>query len=205
MSFALSGASGTGKTTLAKAISEIMGIPYHDASVTRIMNDMGIDPVSQFESIEARIDAQERLLAHYIVELSQVPRPFITDRTPLDMAAYAMGEVTMLNTTQAQGARIAAYVQICKEKTKDLFDAVAILRPLPFYESKSTRPPPNAAYQQQTQTLIEGFISQTAEKNPLAYAVVYATDLERRTQVTVEFLTERIAFWQEFKSQVTVN
>lgn len=205
MSFALAGSSGTGKTTLAKAIADVMGIPYHDASVTRIMNEIGVNPVATLDSIDTRIAAQEQLLVRYIEELRTLPRPFITDRTPLDMAAYVLGEVTMLNTTREQGERIAKYVSVCQERTRELFDAVTVLRPLPFYESKSTRPPPNPAYQHQIQTLIEGILGQTAEKNPLAFAVVYATDFERRLEVTAEFLTERIAYWHNFKNQVTVN
>lgn len=205
MSYAFTGASGTGKTTLAQAVAEVLDMPYHNASVTRLMRSVGFEPVAPCADLNARITAQEQLLDLFLAELRPLSRPFVTDRTPIDMAAYLLGEITMLNATPEQGARVCRYMAKCLKATRELFDAVLVLRPLPFYDATATRPPPNLAYQIQIQMLIEGALTQIAEQNSLAYAIVYTDDFERRLRSTCEFITLRIGFWEELRDEAGVH
>ncbi len=203
MSFGLAGSAGSGKTTLAKEIAEAMHIHYHDASVTRIMKAAGINPVAPGVDLDTRIEAQEFLLRHYEAELRQLPSPFITDRTPLDMAAYMLGELTMTNATPAQGQRAAHYVEDCLNVTREFFDAILAVRPLPFYEIKGTRPPLSRGYQWQTQLLVEGAMQRLNEKRGsfVYHGVLKTPDRKLRLEASVSFFADRIQQWQNVRAQ----
>lgn len=119
------------------------------------MREGGFDPVAPM-SIAERIAAQEWLLFRYMELAKGVPQPFITDRTPLDFAAYTLAEVTMLNTSLELGQRIDTYVQNAITSAASMFDTLMVTRPLPFYDAQPDKPPPNPAYQAHVQILIEG-------------------------------------------------
>lgn len=203
MSFGLAGSSGSGKTTLAKDVSVMMEIPYHDASVTALMKRIGFDPVAAGHSLDARLAAQNHLLDAFCAELRQLPRPFVTDRTPVDMAAYMLGEVTMTNASAAQGEAITAYVNRCLRATEELFDSFAVVGPLPFYAAASTRPPPNPAYQKKIDLLIRALVHD--DDRNFVWAQLLTADREMRAQLTTEFFQGRIAKWLAIKEHCTVN
>lgn len=90
------GAAGTGKTTLAKAVSERMGIPFVASSASDIWPDFGFkdhadallkchnDPVLGWEYQTAILNRRENLLNQH--------DEFITDRTPFDAFTYFLIE-----------------------------------------------------------------------------------------------------------------
>jgi len=189
MAFGYAGAHRTGKTTLAKRVAEDLGMHFHDASVSKIMREAGIDAVGDVP-MEQRIEAQEFLLRRFLQDLNKAPRPLISDRTPLDMIGYCLGEVTMHNTTPELGKRIDAYVKSCLEATKNYFDTIVILGPLPHYDVAPDKPPPNAAYQRLVQFLVEGAACQV---NPAIYCEwLYNSDFEERRDISNQIFCERI-------------
>lgn len=205
MSFGIGGASGTGKTTLAKDVSVLLDIPYHDASVTRIMQRIGFDPVAAGHDLDSRITAQEHLLDAFCADLRSLPRPFITDRTPIDMAAYMLGEITMRNSTAEQGAKVAAYVERCVRATEMLFDSTVYTRPLPSYDIVETRPPPNAAYQRQIHLLICALLSEAHEEGSITYAAITTDSRRHRAKAVADFFRSRILYWMQMRDSVPVN
>lgn len=155
MSIAVVGAHSTGKTTLAKALSAQLNLPYLDASVTKIMADAGFNGVGDLP-LEQRIEAQEFLVEKHW-EMTQAQKGmFITDRSPLDMIGYMLGEVTMHNCDSQFAQRIQRYVDRCLEVTNDTYSGLIICRPLPVYTVDDKRPPENTAYQSLVQFIIEG-------------------------------------------------
>lgn len=150
------------------------------------MKEAGVDPVSNI-SIETRIEAQEKLLAAYCQEISQYKSWFITDRTPLDMIGYTLGEVSMHNTSAELGDRIDVYVKACVEATKRNFLGLLVLRPLPHYEVADGKPPLNLAYQTHLQFIVEGAVLRTG----LTHGRVASTDFETR-----------LAFGERFFNQI---
>ncbi len=204
MSFGLAGAHASGKTTLAKEIAEAMHIHYHDASVTRIMKAAGINPVAAGVDLDTRIEAQEFLLRQYEAELRQLPSPFVTDRCPLDMIGYMLGELTMTNSTPEQGERAARYVEECLRVTREFFDAILIARPLPVYEATDARPPLSRGYQWQTQLIVEGAIQRLNEKrgHMVYHGVLKTSDRKLRLSASVNFFADRIQQWQNVRAQM---
>jgi predicted ATPase len=158
MAFAISGCHRSGKTTLAKQVSEALGMHYFDASTTKLMAEFGINAVGDIP-LEQRVEAQEFLLKRYLQNLQKAPRPLITDRTPLDMIGYMLGEITMHNSSVELGERVNKYVDQCLDEAIRHFDTVIIVGPLASYTADPKSPPPNLGYQRCVQLLIEGAAS----------------------------------------------
>ena len=87
------GAGGTGKSGLASILAERLGIAYVAAkSITRpILERKGYDWSSGtfVEEFLAQEECQQEILAKTI-ELEKTAGGFVTDRTPVDLAAYAI-------------------------------------------------------------------------------------------------------------------
>ncbi len=194
MSFGLAGAHRTGKTSLAKQVAEDLGYSYHNGSVTAIMKEFGINAVGDI-SIGQRIEAQEFLLNKYLENLFWAPRPMITDRTPLDMIGYMLGEITMHNTSPELGQRVHAYVEKCLEETTKHFDSVIILRPLSHYALDPTSPPPNRAYQDAVQYVIEGAARQVDDN--VYVTTLIPTNFEQRRIATAQIFNDRLSYLSE--------
>jgi energy-coupling factor transporter ATP-binding protein EcfA2 len=202
MSYGLSGASGTGKSTLAKALAEKMHIHYLDASTTRLMAEFSFNPVGDGHSLDERITAQEYLLGAFVRMLRHAPRPFVCDRTPIDMAAYMLGEITMRNSTLAQGERVRKYVGDCMEALFHNFDAVLTVRPLGTYEAASTRPPRNPAYQWKIQYLIDGLIANIDEQDYTSIGAIIVKPLDERIEAASLFFGAQMKELMELRDAV---
>lgn len=181
--YGLSGASRSGKSSLAKHLSTVLEIPYVDSSTTVLMREAGFNPVAAMD-IDTRIKAQEHLFQAYQRLLDRQPPAFITDRTPIDMLAYMLGEVTMHNTTEAQGEKIADYVDRCVAATESRFALVVVTLPLKTYEAAPDKPPPSKGYQSLIHTIISGALRNshcpTLHLDPMS--------LESRANVVVDSL-----------------
>jgi hypothetical protein len=189
MSFGLAGAHRTGKTTLAKQVAEDLGYSYHNGSVSAIMREFGIDAVGDIP-LQQRIEAQEFLLGKYLQNLHWAPRPMITDRTPLDMIGYMLGEVTMHNTDPVLAKRIDAYVVKCLEAALTQFDTIVICRPLTKYVVDAKSPPLNPAFQSAIQFLIEGACRQVDDT--IFIQTLMTTDFQTRRAHTGQIFKERL-------------
>lgn len=189
MTFALVGAHRTGKSTLARRLSEDMGLHYHDASFGRIAKELGFAAVAP-QDVAQRVVMQEQVLKRYEEELGDVARPFITDRTPLDMIGYMLGEVSMHNGLAPElQDRIAVYAEHCIDATERHFDSLIVLRPLPVYTVEEGKPPPDRAYQQAVQMIIEGGAMQVMHKMPVF--VIRSSVMERRVEQAAAFVANR--------------
>jgi predicted ATPase len=200
--FGFSGAHRSGKTTLAKAVAERLKIHYHDASTTRIAKELGFDAVANLPLIE-RMEFQTRLLGRFLKDLQAAPRPAITDRTPLDMAAYMLGEITMHNTDAETGETVKNYLDLCIAATNRHFDSIIIVRPLDHYAADPTKPPINAAYQWAHQLLVEGAVQQT--RNNVYDATLITTDLNDRIEGACSLVSDRIAAMKADRETYLLN
>lgn len=187
--FGLAGASRSGKSTLARAVSEATGIQYQTISTSKLAADLGYNLVAPM-SVTERIEAQEKLLQSYLDVLDGLPGMFIVDRTPIDMIAYTICEVGMLNTDPELGRRIKSYVDHALSVTARRFATILVLRPLPFYESEPDKHPENVAYQWHTQFTIEGVIDNLI--GSIESATLTQSDMEWRLRTAVSLITQRL-------------
>lgn len=198
--FALIGAHRSGKTTTAKAVAERIGLHYHDAGVTRIMKEIDYNPVADL-SIEDRLKAQKHLLMRYVEEIKAIKGAFITDRSPLDFIGYTLGEVTMHNTDLEMGNAITDYIDACVRVANTHFDSLIVLRPLPFFTVDPTKPPPNLAYQELNQMIVEGA---TQRFNGPRY-FFETTDLQERVDLVMGIISERMECYRQSNKQRSLH
>ncbi len=88
MKIGITGAQGTGKTTLASILAEVLGIPLITEQVRKVAKDMGIESLKKVRAdIETGGVFQEACLK-YQLSVEQGLSDFISDRTTIDNAVY---------------------------------------------------------------------------------------------------------------------
>lgn len=190
----ITGSSGTGKTTLATDVADALGISFVPSEINKIALAAGFKNASLELSFDERITLQQKILVGYKEFLAELPSNTITDRTPIDIAAYMMAEVTMHSGKKMREfamQQITTFVEDCLAVTNATFDTVLIVRPLNTYEEiDGKRPPVNPAYQLHTQLIMEGLASRIKRVNKVV--TIFTLDRERRAEIATEVLMERM-------------
>jgi len=128
MTIGLSGASRSGKTTLARHFSEESHLRFVQTTTSQVFERMNIDP-SKPMSFGLRMTIQDLVLDQMIADLS-VKYPFISDRTPLDCAAYVMADINQLvGEDDYEAALFDDYIARCFESTNRMFGVVVLVQP----------------------------------------------------------------------------
>jgi hypothetical protein len=201
MLFGLSGAHRSGKSTLARRLSDKLDIHYAPFSTTALMRAAGYDGVADL-SVEDRMTAQERLLDAALAFYDTLPRPVITDRTPLDMIGYMLAEIGMHGTPPAIAERAMAYQLRALEATRIRFNCIIVLRPLPGYEADPTKPPENRAYQWHHQYIVEGA---AMNLGVVDLYLLQTTTLDDRLARAGGFITRQMTELKESLALVSVH
>lgn len=190
MNYGLSGASATGKTTLAKLVADALDITYLPSSITATAQKHGFNAVADL-SLDKRMDLQDKLLQDHLELVDAQKGMFITDRTPIDMAGYALAEFGMhsdKNASQEVLARADAYARDCIKAAVSRYDRVFLLSRLMTYEVSDKRPPKNSAYDRHCDLLMKGLLIE-ATQSGLRYNIVAGQNLHFRET----FVTQTIA------------
>jgi ABC-type oligopeptide transport system ATPase subunit len=190
--YGLIGASGTGKTTLAKLVAEAMDITYVPSSITECARKHGFDSVGKLTLTE-RVELQKHLLDDHVEMISQTKRPMITDRTPIDMAGYMLAEFNMHSHEQMSFGELKLvdeYSYLCRQAVVQNYDHVFMLGRLPVYEVSSTRPSVNPAYQRHTELIMRGLIAELGMD--IGYSIIESETLHFRQDFVVEKIAERL-------------
>lgn len=152
----LCGAHRTGKTSLAKLYAEKNGIKFVETSVSSIWYELGYDPATTYD-FETRLYVQEEILKRIDAKLSEhAGTEYITDRTPLDMAGYTLGDAIGDRVPDSCQDRLMKYVNDCFASTNRHFGVVCLIQPgipLKFEEGKAVL---NQAYIEHLNSLIFG-------------------------------------------------
>ena len=131
----LCGAHGTGKTTLAKALEQKLGIPYIPIDASNVFLQHGFHPSDKLD-IRTRLFLQQKILEKSENIWFDVDEPsFICDRTPLDMAAYMLADVGNGELDERTQSEIMDYLQDCFNVTIQYFGKIVLIPPaIPFVE-----------------------------------------------------------------------
>lgn len=197
--FGFCGASRTGKSTLAKLISEGLGYHYHTFNTAEIMREKGYNLVDPALTFETRIEAQEAYLDHYEAVVATLPRPTLTDRTPLCLAGYLLSEIRMHDHAE-HGERVLAFVERAVFLTDKHFHTVFICRPLDFYEEAAGKAPANLGYQWHHQLVCEGLAEQCRF---IDVGTLHATDLETRCEAVTKTIVDAMVRMKDDRSALT--
>ena len=126
MSIGLCGSHRTGKTTLADLISQRAGIPFVKTSTSDVFREHGLDPSKPLD-FTRRLWIQHKILDAAEKIWNAGRGRFITDRTPIDMAAYALADIqgaTEVNFTDLEG-----YLSRCLDATNKFFRMLVLIQP----------------------------------------------------------------------------
>lgn len=151
----LSGAHRTGKTSICQRLSEKNPIPFLRTSAKAAAEEYGFD-VNNPGSLADRLGWQEFLLTRFEEQYATQDGLFFADRTPLDMAAYMMADVTAGEIDPEIDKRIDSYVSRCLAMTDRFFAAVVIIQPGIAHVPVDGSPAPNRAYQEKLNALMLG-------------------------------------------------
>lgn len=176
----LCGAHRTGKTSLAKLYANKHGIKFVETSVSSIWRELGYDPAMTYD-FETRLMVQEEILKRIDAKLAEhAGTEYITDRTPLDMAAYTLADAIGDRVPDSCQQRLKNYVQACFDSTNRRFGVVCLIQPgipIKFEEGKAAL---NEAYIEHLNSLIFGL---TVDERLLChhyYMPRLVVDMDRR-------------------------
>jgi predicted ATPase len=111
---ALAGASGTGKTTLARFVSEVYGLPMNPVGSREVAKAMGFESPYDVDRAGKRAGFQARLLSEKFT-WERAHEGFVTDRTVCDNLTYlALHDVYAVGSETLQTVRqgLARYTHV---------------------------------------------------------------------------------------------
>ena len=153
MKIGLCGAHRTGKTTLAMELAKLKGAQFVRTRVSEIFKECGLHPAQPMD-FATRLNIQIRLLDACESDWQGAGENFITDRTPVDLMAYTLGDIQ--GDTQVSAPDFDRYVERCFEAANRFFDTLIIIQPgipLANAEGKAAL---NKAYIEHINSLIIG-------------------------------------------------
>ena len=152
----LCGAHRTGKTTLAIAISSQLNIAFVRTTTSQVFAQLGLDPAEPLD-FQTRLFVQNHVLDAAEQVWQESASPFISDRTPIDMIAYTLGDIQ--GKTDVDFNLLSQYIERCFASTNQFFQNLAIIQPgipLVYEEGKAAL---NAAYIEHINVLVIGLCS----------------------------------------------
>jgi adenosyl cobinamide kinase/adenosyl cobinamide phosphate guanylyltransferase len=155
---ALAGAHRVGKSTLADKFSKESGIHFVKTSTSKIMLDAGFDPALDY-ALKDRMKIQWAVLEGLHKAYGDAPVKFITDRSPLDAAAYLLADVQRQNTSRELEQEILRYLEACFEVANRHFAMIVVVQPGIVLVDEPGKAPANPAYVEHIHQLITGLVN----------------------------------------------
>lgn len=183
----LAGAHRVGKSTTAQDVAERSDLTY--ITLPPIMKELGYRQDVDY-SFSERLAIQEQILERAYDFWRDAPRPFICDRTPLDMFAYTVADALKTNVTHEDGLRLERYAGRCMRMTNLFFRTVVIIEPAIPFVPHPDKPPLNTAYQRHIATLVKGASVDPRLKVALTLLPVEMIDQTARANFVLECLKD---------------
>ena len=157
MVIALIGAQRVGKSTLAKAASEQLGIPYLEMKTSAVFELMGYSPKCDYD-FTTRLKIQNAILDNMKASYIATGSNFITDRSPIDALAYTLADVQRTNLTEQEQIDTIAYMDRCYELTNRHLAMLMLIPPgIPLIEEEG-KAPANLTYMEHIHALCAGLL-----------------------------------------------
>ncbi|MDQ6734382.1 MAG: ATP-binding protein [Nitrospirota bacterium] len=122
----LCGAHRVGKTTLAQSLSDSLQLPFVKTNTSEVFRKWRIEPDVPI-TFEIRLGIQRHILEAAVELWSREKEAFITDRTPLDMAAYTLADIQGATTLDTK--ELFDYLDDCFRRTHKFFSTLIIIPP----------------------------------------------------------------------------
>lgn len=180
----LSGAHRTGKTTLAKKFAELNGFKFIGSPASIIANVMKLDLNNM--TFEERLRFQWAVLRQMENLYAKQTSFFVTDRTPIDFAAYLLADVPHDLEDRAVMEEIERYVAECYRILNERFVVLGVLPPAVKYVEEPGKPRFNSAFTTKLHHLITGLAVDDRREPHMIRYLPGAITLERRNEVLAE-------------------
>lgn len=121
----ISGAHRVGKSTLAKAAAESLGMEFCETRCSEVFaQDVGGVFYKPSDDIPfpARMVIQARMLEHISNRYAAMTGPFVADRTPVDVIAYLFGEVQGSTIPKPERERYNRFLNSIAERAVQICD-----------------------------------------------------------------------------------
>jgi hypothetical protein len=185
----LAGSHRVGKSTLAALYAERFKIPFAKTSGSEVFRRLGIDPAAPM-SFETRLMCQEALLKMLQETYQDICGEFITDRTPIDLIAYTLGDAVGDAVPAELRPRLERYVHDCFEVTNKYFDAILVVQPgIPIVPAEG-KAAPNWAYIEHLNAVCLGLVVDERVKCDHYFIPRRYLDMESRLSA-IQFAHER--------------
>lgn len=168
---------------MAEAISQRMGIPFVKTGTSEVFRQHGLDPSNPLD-FEKRLWIQHKILNAAERVWQSEEKPFVTDRTPLDMAAYTLADIR--GSTEVNFAELEGYLSRCFDVTNKIFKLLVLVQPgipLVYEEGKAAL---NESYLEHLNFLILGLCNDARIKSIFLYIDRHTTDIENRVRTILE-------------------
>jgi nicotinamide riboside kinase len=159
MRIGLCGSHRSGKTTLARRYAEVNGVPMIASSVSAIALRYDFDMDN-----DRRDDPAFREMQNVILDTLEKSfrgqSNFISDRTPLDAAAYLIADMQANTGSPHFQQGVLQYLDRARRLTNELFDTVVLVPPGISFEEEPGKPGGNLAYQEHHHLLVRALMSE---------------------------------------------
>ncbi|WP_186214506.1 AAA family ATPase [Burkholderia gladioli] len=174
----LCGPHRTGKTTLARAYAEKHGIPFVVTSTSAVFAKHGLDPAAPMD-FKTRIDIQLKILdAAEEAWQKHGESAWITDRTPLDMLMYTLGDIQ--GGTEVDPTEVNGYASRCFDVTERLFGMLIAVQPgIPLVHEPG-KAALNLPYLDHLNTVMIGLLFSESNRTPHSVIPRHVLDIEHR-------------------------
>jgi predicted ATPase len=153
----LCGAHRTGKSTLAAALAERLGIVQVPSPVSRIARSYGFDMDKDRRDDPRFFAMQQEILRELTMSVMQ-PSQFVSDRTPLDAAAYLLADVQANTGDDAWREEVLIYADRARMVTDKFYDFVFLVPPGIDFDPMDGKPGANLAYQEHHHLICRGLM-----------------------------------------------
>lgn len=186
----LAGAHRVGKTTLAIEFAKKHDLEFIKTDASSVFKKRGITPKDTLHP-EIRLNVQEEILKTLRDQYLSVDGNLrITDRTPIDMMAYTIANLSNAIMDDDMQKRYFKYLKDCIDLTNQMFSVIVVVQPgIPIIDEPD-KAPANEAYIDHLSHLIMGLTVGERIKVDHYYIPRYMTDIERRIEA-VEFAMNR--------------
>lgn len=190
MMLGLSGAHRTGKTTLARRFAEVSGYTMVETKVSDVFRQHDLDPRANYP-LEKRLWIQLRILEKLEKIYSTNKTYSVFDRTPIDLAAYMLADVSRQEINPATDREVSIYVESCLIVTNAYFSGVVVVQPgIPIVEDLS-KAPASLSYMEHLNVINLGLMSSPYLSRTQAFSLSrYCIELDDRCECLVNIAAQ---------------
>lgn len=206
----LCGANGVGKTTLARKFSESSGAILVETTVSQVFKSHGLDPAGQI-SFDDRMTVQEAILEtltdQYMEAADKAP-VFITDRTPVDLAAYTLASIggDTLQGSDERAKYVADYIDRCILTANRHFSVMIAVQPgIPVEKVREGKASSCPGFIAHLNAVVLGVLNDERCKFERAILLRSLLDLDDRVENVASIVERNVKKWKAMSSEGKIH